>query len=118
MAFLDRNERAATRRRHLAAGRQLGFDDRTVIGRLHDPRAQLQRAVAAQVVATLREDLGINDTWEHPDFVGLNRFVLRYNALSKHGDKPGNALAVRAPQPMALGVQDALLRLQLMVAGW
>jgi hypothetical protein len=75
-------------------------------------------SVAAQVVATLREDLGINDTWEHPDFDALNRFVVRYSALSKHGDRPGNTLAVRAPQPTALAVQGALGQLQQMVAGW
>ena len=64
------------------------------------------------------QDLGVNETWEHPNFVGLSRFVLRYSALSKHGERPRDSLAVRAPQPMALGVQDALGRLQQMVAGW
>lgn len=75
-------------------------------------------SVAAQVVANLRQDLGMNDVWEHPDFVAFNRFVLRYDALSRHGDRAGGALHVRAPQPMALGVQDALLRLQQIIGDW
>jgi hypothetical protein len=50
--------------------------------------------------------------WERDQHVANARFVLRYDPSS-----PG-ALEVRAPQSMAMGVQDALLRLQQMVAGW
>lgn len=75
-------------------------------------------SVAAQVSAALREDLGRDDAWERLDFIALNRFVVRYGALSLHGEAPTNVVHVRAPQPMALGVQEALLRLQQTVATW
>lgn len=75
-------------------------------------------SVAAQVYHALREDLARDERWQQPDFVSQARFVVRYDALSKHGEAPTNVLHVRAPQPMAHPVQDAITRLQQMVASW
>ena len=87
-------------------------------------------SVAGQVHATLREfahgtnpyatadHLGANDAWGGEPFVALNRVIVRYDALSLHGEAPTNALHVRAPQATALAVQNALAQLQGMVAGW
>jgi hypothetical protein len=75
-------------------------------------------SVAAQLYHALREDLARDEAWQQLDFVSQARFVVRYDALSKHGEAPTNVLHVRAPQPMAMQVQDALGRLQQMVAGW
>lgn len=50
--------------------------------------------------------------WDRMEHVANARFVLRY-----HPDQPG-ALQLRAPQPMAMGIQDALGRLAQMVAAW
>ncbi len=79
-------------------------------------------SVAGQVHASLRSmvDGGRDgeEGWTSDPFVGLTRFVVRYDALSKHGEAPTNAVHVRAPQPMALAVQGAIGQLQQMVAGW
>lgn len=50
--------------------------------------------------------------WERSQHVDNVRFVLRYDP-----DQPG-AVQLRCAQPMAMGVQDAIARLQQMVAGW
>lgn len=75
-------------------------------------------SVAAQVTHFLREDVGRDEAWERQDFVAMCRFVVRYPALSVHGEAPTDLLHVRAPQAMALGVNDALGRLAMTVAGW
>lgn len=79
-------------------------------------------SVAAQVHATLRAQVEAPaDTvasWDSDSFVSLNRFVVRYDALSLHGEKRTDVLHVRAPQQMAMQVQNALLQLQQLVAGW
>jgi hypothetical protein len=50
--------------------------------------------------------------WDRSLHVDNARFVLRYDP-----DQPG-AVQLRCAQPMAMGVQDAIARLQQMVAGW
>ncbi len=50
--------------------------------------------------------------WDSQNHVANARFVLRYDP-----DQPG-AVQLRCAQPMAMGVQDAVSRLQQMVAGW
>lgn len=79
-------------------------------------------SVAGQVHATLRAMVdggpAAEEGWSSDPFVGLNRVVVRYDALSKHGEAPTNVIHVRASQPMALAVQGALGQLQQMVAGW
>lgn len=79
-------------------------------------------SVAAQVHATLRAQVEAPPdavaSWDADVFVSLNRFVVRYGALSLHGEKRTDVLQVRAPQQMAMNVQNALLQLQQLVAGW
>ncbi|MCB0879799.1 MAG: hypothetical protein KDC46_12575 [Thermoleophilia bacterium] len=79
-------------------------------------------SVAAQVHATLRAQIEAPPdtiaTWDSEIFVSLNRFVVRYDALSLHGEKRTDVVQVRASQQMALTVQNALLQLQQLVAGW
>jgi hypothetical protein len=79
-------------------------------------------SVAAQVHATLRAQVEApRDSvagWDSDAFVSLTRFVVRYDALSLHGEAPTDAVQVRAPQQMALAVQQALGQLQQLVAGW
>jgi len=50
--------------------------------------------------------------WNRDDVVAQCRFILRYDPETP------NAIQLRAPQPMAMGVQDSLTRLTQMVAGW
>ncbi len=79
-------------------------------------------SVAAQVHATLRAQVEAPvDTvagWDSDQFISLTRFVVRYDALSLHGEARTDQVHVRAPQPMALTVQGALAQLQQLVAGW
>lgn len=79
-------------------------------------------SVAASVHASLREMVGggraMDEAWTSDQFVSLNRVVIRYDALSLHGEAPTNVVKVRAPQPMALAVQDAIGRLTQTVAPW
>ncbi len=79
-------------------------------------------SVAGQVHASLRGMVdapkAAGDVWSTDQFVGLNRVVIRYDALSLHGEAPTNVLHVRAPQATALAIQGALGQLQGMVAGW
>lgn len=50
--------------------------------------------------------------WDRQQHVDNARFVLRYDAAQ------AGAVQLRCAQPMAMGVQEAILRLQQMVAGW
>ncbi len=79
-------------------------------------------SVAAQVHATLHAMIEAPKDavpgWDSDPFVALCRFVVRYDALSLHGEAPTNVLRVRAPQQMAMAVQQALGELQHVVAGW
>ena len=79
-------------------------------------------SVAAQLHATLRAQVeapaGTVATWDSEPFVAMTRFVVRYDALSLHGEARTDQLQVRAPQPMALAVQGALGQLQQVVATW
>lgn len=79
-------------------------------------------SVGGQVHATLRSMIeggrAAADAWSSDAFVALTRVVVRYDALSLHGESPTNVVHVRAPQPMALAVQGALGQLAGMVAGW
>lgn len=79
-------------------------------------------SVAAQVHATLHAQVTApRDTvpgWDSDAFVASCRFVVRYDALSLHGEAPTNVVQVRAPQPLALTVQGALTQLQQLVAAW
>lgn len=75
-------------------------------------------SVSAQVTHALRDDIGRDEAWERHDLVAMSRFVVRYPALSLHGEAATNLLHVRAPQPMSMGVNDALTRLAHTVASW
>lgn len=87
-------------------GLYVGSPGRIVLS-VHQPSmaAQVQAAIAA-----LPESSGRG--WDDPAHVALTRFVLRYDP-----EEPG-AVKVRAPQPSALAVQDAITRLTQHVAAW
>jgi hypothetical protein len=61
-------------------------------------------------VSTMPNDTG--RAWDRTEHVSNARFVLRYDPEAP------DTLQLRAPQPMAHGVQEALGRLTQMVAGW
>lgn len=67
-------------------------------------------AMVQQAVASMPNEGGRE--WDRADRVGNARFLVSYSP-----DDPG-AVQVRAPQPMAMGIQDALGRLTQIVAGW
>lgn len=87
-------------------GLYVGSPGRMVLS-VHHPSvaALVQREIAAMPNNSAAD-------WERMDHVSNARFVVRYDP--DHRD----ALQVRAPQPMAMGVNDALGRLTHMVAGW
>lgn len=70
-------------------------------------------SVAALVQAEVTAMPGGNGReWERSDHIANTRFALRYDP------EQTDALQVRAPQPMAMGVHDALGRLVHTVAAW
>lgn len=87
-------------------GLYVGSKGRLVLS-VHHPSVA---GIVQQLVAAMPADGGA--AWEAADHVGSARFVLRYSP-----DEP-DAVQLRAPQPMAHGVQEALGRLAGMVAGW
>ena len=104
-----------------AASRLLGLyvasNGRLVLA-VHDPSvtAMVQQSMHALTSsAQVDHAHGISTyghTWEDPARIALTRFTLRSDP-----DRNGT-IRLRAPQPMAAGVQDALVRLRQTVAGW
>ncbi|MCW2927745.1 MAG: hypothetical protein JWM86_1713 [Thermoleophilia bacterium] len=87
-------------------GLYVGSKGRIVLS-VHHPSvaALVQQAITAMPVDNARD-------WDAPAHLANARFVLRYDPSDP------TAIQLRCSQPMAHGVQDALLRLQQMVAGW
>lgn len=87
-------------------GLYVGSTGRIVIA-VHHPSVA---AIVQQQVGRLPHDNGRD--WDSAPLLGNCRFVVHSTA-----ERPG-VLDLRAPQPMAVGVQGALERLVGMVAGW
>ncbi len=80
---------------------------------VHHPSVAAQVHGAMRTLATGADGSGgARPTWDDPTLVSMVRFLLR-----SHQQEPG-VLQVRAPQPMAMAVQEGLTRLSQMVAGW